>query len=105
MEVEAAEDDCFVNCRSRVLICLYISSGSDLPLIPAEGYEVCSPVYEDNNVCMEWSNNVISRLESAKHIDICKHFAHKAVCNGHLRLVRVDTSNQLVDVFTKGLHP
>jgi hypothetical protein len=45
------------------------------------------------------------RLERAKHIDIRKHFAHEAVRNGHLRLVLVDTSNQLVDVFTKGLHP
>jgi hypothetical protein len=43
--------------------------------------------------------------EHAKHIDIRKHFAHEAVQNGNLRLIRVDTSKQLADIFTKGLHP
>ncbi len=46
--------------------------------------------------------------ERAKHIMIdirvSKHFAHEAIQNGHLRLVRVDTSEQLADIFTKGLH-
>ncbi len=36
--------------------------------------------------------------ERAKHIDIRKHFAHEAVQNGHLRLVRVSTSKQLADI-------
>ncbi len=45
------------------------------------------------------------RANTAKHIDIRKHFAHEAIQNGHLRLVRVDTSEQLSDIFTKGLHP
>ena len=64
-----------------------------------------TPVYEDDDACIEWSNNIIGGRERAKHIDIRKHFAHEAVRNGHLRLVRVDTSDQLADVFTKGLHP
>ncbi len=65
------------------------------------------PTWTPNNACIEWSNNVIGGRERAKHIDIHKHFAHEAVCNGHLRLVRlgVDTSNQLANVLTKGLHP
>ena len=63
-----------------------------------------TPVYEDNNACIEWGNNVIGGRERAKHIDIRKHFAHEAIQNGHLRLVRVDTSEQLADIFTKGLH-
>ena len=57
------------------------------------------------------------RQECAKHIDIClahsrviriskqKHFAHEAIQNGHLRLVRVDTPEQLADVFTESLQP
>lgn len=64
-----------------------------------------TPVYEDNNACIEWSNNVIGGRERAKHIDIRKHFAHEAIQNGHLRLVRVDTTDQLADVFTKSLQP
>ena len=63
-----------------------------------------TPVYEDNNACIEWGNNVIGGRERAKHIDIRKHFAHEAIQNGHLRLVRVNTSEQLADIFTKGLH-
>ncbi len=39
---------------------------------------------------------------AAKHIDIRKHFAHEAIQNGHLRLVRVDTSEELANNFTKG---
>ncbi len=62
-------------------------------------------VYEDNSACIEWGNNIIGGRERAKHIDIRKHFAHEAIQKGHLRLVRVDTSEQLADIFTKGLHP
>ena len=64
-----------------------------------------TPVYEDNNACIEWSNHVIGGRERAKHIDIRKHFAHEVIKHGHLRLVRVDTSDQLADVFTKSLQP
>ncbi len=86
-----------------------------------------TPVYEDNKACIEWGNNILSGRadrpartsrrgpagadrparngrERAKHIDIRKHFAHEAIQNGHLRLVRVDTSEQLANIFTKGLH-
>ena len=64
-----------------------------------------TPVYEDNNACIEWSNHVIGGRERAKHIDIRKHFAHEVIKHGHMRLVRVDTSDQLADVFTKSLQP
>jgi hypothetical protein len=65
-----------------------------------------TPVYEENNAFIEWGNNVVGGRERAtrKHIDIRRHFAHEAIQNGHLRLVRVDTSEQLADIFTKGLH-
>jgi hypothetical protein len=65
-----------------------------------------TPVYEDNNnACIEWGNNVIGGRERAKHVDILKEALHPlAIQNGHLRLVRVNTSEQLADIFTKGLH-
>ena len=63
-----------------------------------------TPVYEDNNACIELSNNVIGGRERAKHIEIREHFAHEAVQNFHLRLIRVHTSKQLTDIFTKGLY-
>ena len=36
-------------------------------------------VYEDNNACIEWSNNVIGGRERAKHIDIRNHFSHEDI--------------------------
>jgi hypothetical protein len=76
---------------------LVISMGFD-----SEGW---TPIHEDNNACIEWGNNVIGGRERAKHIDIRKHFAHEVIQNGHIRLVRVDTADQLADVFAKSLQP
>ena len=42
--------------------------------------------------------------ESAKHIDIRKHFAHEAVQNRHMRLYRISTAHQLADLLTKQLN-
>ena len=64
-----------------------------------------TPVYEDNTLCIEWSNNVIGGGERAKYINIRKHFAHEAAQLGHLFLDRVSTTDQLADVFTKSLKP
>ena len=44
-------------------------------------------------------------LSEAESVPSTKHFAHDAIQNGHLSLIRVDTSKQLADIFTKGLHP
>jgi hypothetical protein len=65
----------------------------------------CTPLYEDNNACIEWANNIIGGRERAKHIDLRKHFAHEKIQEGYIRMVRVDTSAQLADVFTKSLQP
>ena len=83
----------------EVIYLRYLLSG--MGFAPA-GY---TPVYEDNTACIEWSNNIISGRERAKHIDIRKHFAHEAIQNGHLRLLRVSTTQQLADIFTKSIHP
>ena len=55
-----------------------------------------TPIYE-------WGNNVIGGRERAKHIDIKKHFAHEAIQNGHMHLIRVPATEQLADILTKGL--
>ena len=62
-----------------------------------------TPVYEDNTACIEWGNHIIGGRERAKHIDIRKHFAHEAIQNRHMRLIRVSTAEQLADIFTKPL--
>ena len=65
--------------------------------------DIPTPVYEDNTACIEWGNHVIGGRERAKHIDIRKHFAHEVIQNGAMRLIKVDTTDQLADIFTKAL--
>jgi hypothetical protein len=67
-----------------------------------EGY---TPVFEDNNACIDSGNNIIGGRERAKHIDIRKHFAHDVIQSGQLRLIRVSTEEQLADMFTTSLQP
>ena len=62
-----------------------------------------TPVFEDNTACIEWGNNIIGGRERAKHIDIRKHFAHEAIRNGHMTMVKVSTTSQLADIMTKGV--
>ena len=57
----------------------------------------------DNTACIEWGNHIIGGRERAKHIDIWKHFAHEAIQNRHMRLIRVSTDEQLADIFTMAL--
>ncbi len=62
-----------------------------------------TPIYEDNTACIEWGNVVIGgreRANSAKHIDIWKHFAHKVTQNG--AIIKVPTAQQMADILTKG---
>ena len=60
-------------------------------------------MYEDNTACIEWGNHVIGGRERAKHIDIRKHFAHEVIQNQEMLLIKVDTTKQLADIFTKPL--
>jgi hypothetical protein len=63
-----------------------------------------TPVYEDNTACIKWGNHVIGHgRERAKHIDLQKHFAHETIQNSIMRLIKIDTSKQLLDTFTKPL--
>jgi hypothetical protein len=79
---------------------LYISGLLINMVLDPEGW---TPIHEDNDACIEWGSNVIGGRERAKYADIQKHFAHEVVQNGYIRLVRVDTANQLADVFSQSL--
>ncbi len=57
-----------------------------------------TPVYEDNTACIKCGNHIIGGREHAKHIDIRKHFAHEVIHNGHMRLIRVPTEEQLANI-------
>ncbi len=60
--------------------------------------------YSGNTACIKWGNNVISRQECAKHIDIRKYFAHDVIQNCQMLLVKVLTTNQMADILTERLH-
>jgi hypothetical protein len=63
-----------------------------------------TPLYEHNTACIEWGNHVIDGSERAKHIDLRKHFAHETIQNHRMmRLIKIDISQQLADIFTKSL--
>ncbi len=94
LAIEAAEDNCSVNSGGGVL--LSNSSGCWLQyLLRSMGFAPKSwtPVYEDTNACIEWSNNMIGGRERTKHIDIRKHLHHGAQ-NGLLRVVRVSAARR-----------
>ncbi len=59
--------------------------------LPQEDY---TPVYEDITTCIEWGNHIIGGRERAKHTDIRMHFAHEAIQNRHMRLIRIPTDEQ-----------
>ena len=40
---------------------------------------------------------------TVKHIDIRKHFAHEAIQNRHMRIIKVGTDYQMADILTKAL--
>jgi hypothetical protein len=61
----------------------------------------CTPVYEDTTACIEWGNHVIGGRERAKHMDLREHVAHETIQNRMMRLIKIDTSKQLADIFTK----
>jgi hypothetical protein len=75
-------------------------------LVESMGFAQPSPtlVYEENTACIEWGNNVIGGGVRAKRIDIRKHFAHAVIQNGHMKLIRVATAQQLADILTQPLH-
>jgi hypothetical protein len=50
-------------------------------------------VHENNTARIEWGNHMIRARERAKHIDIRKHFAHEAIQNRQMRLIKVDSDS------------
>ena len=65
--------------------------------------KIAITLHEDNVAYIEWGNYAIGGRERVKHIDIRKHFTHETIQNRKMRLVKVDTSHQLADIFTKPL--
>jgi hypothetical protein len=83
ISLSTAEEEYYTASTATVDI-IYLRS-----LVRNMGFQLAgyTPVFEDSNACIEWSNSIIGGRERAKHIDIWKHFAHEAIQNGHLRLI------------------
>ena len=87
-----AEEEYYAASEMRIEV-LYLSN-----LLRNMGFpqEHGTPVYEGT----EWGYHIIGGRERAKHIDTRKHFAHEVVQNREMRKSKVDTSQQIADVFT-----
>ena len=60
-------------------------------------------IYEDNNTCIAWSEGSVGGSDRAKHIDLREHFVHDAVDAGILKLMPVDSVDNVADLLTKPL--
>ena len=61
-----------------------------------------STVYEDNEACLKFAT-APKMSPRTKHIAIPYHFFRSKVASGEIKILRVNTNNQLADQFTKGL--
>ncbi len=59
--------------------------------------------YQESIEFMSSGDTVIGGHARAKHIDLCKHFAHETIQNRMMRLIKIDNLKQLADIFTKPL--
>ena len=60
------------------------------------------PLYIDNNSALKLTRNPEFHSRS-KHIDVKHHFIREKVGDGIINTLRVETSDNLADIFTKGL--
>jgi hypothetical protein len=82
--------------------CLLVEVIDRLKLKNKPNIKIKCTVFEDNNGCLTLANN--HKLTSrTKHYLIKWHFFWDWVKSGLISVVRVDTTEQLADTFTKGL--
>ena len=87
-----------------------------MTLIEEVAAAVDVPLNDDTNFhCTIWEDNIgaltLSHLElprmtpRSKHIGIKYHWFREHVASKKFRVVKVDTKEQIADIFTKGLGP
>lgn len=67
-----------------------------VPIVPS------SQIYEDNEACLKFAT-LPKMSPRTKHIAIPYHFFRSKVENLEIKVLPIDTTNQLADQFTKGL--
>ena len=60
------------------------------------------PICSDNNGAIFISNNPIQERRM-KHIDVKFHYIRELIENGDIEVLRVDTNDNIADIFTKPL--
>ena len=90
----------FVAASSMVQEVIYIQR-----LLEKLGYPQTAPtsVFEDNRVCITWSEGSVGGSDSAKHIDLREHFVHDAVEAKILKLEAINSADNVADIMTKPL--
>ncbi|KAK7585906.1 hypothetical protein V9T40_000085 [Parthenolecanium corni] len=70
-------------------------------LLPSESIQPVS-IFEDNlgAVCIA---NLGNFTKKSKHIGVHYHFVHEAIKRGQIEVVKVDSADNLADIFTKSL--
>jgi hypothetical protein len=64
------------------------------------GFNVPTTIHEDNEACIQLSNNPVFR-DKAKHIEVRYHLIRDELTKGTVELRYIDTKNQIADGFTK----
>ena len=61
-------------------------------------------MWEDNNGALQLATNPNKVSIRTKHLVVKYHFfRHHIATNGEIRVLKVDTTEQIADIFTKGL--
>ena len=59
-----------------------------------------TPIFIDNNSALLVDNNPV-KFKNTKHIDVRHHFIRDCVEKGLIEMQRIDTEDNLADLFTK----
>jgi hypothetical protein len=62
-----------------------------------------SKVYEDNTACIVLATTESTFKPRTKHVSLKYHHFHDQIKLGHLQIIKVDTHNNIADIFTKPL--
>ena len=60
-------------------------------------------VYSDNKATISVTHNLVLHNRT-KHVEVDKYFIKEKIDNGLVCMTNIPTEEQVVDVFTKGLH-
>ena len=92
-------------CRDVIPIRqLLIELGTTYGLLTEDRPSIMTTVYEDNEGALQLANMELPRMTPrSKHYATKYHWFREHVKKGLIKVVGIDTKNQLADIFTKGL--